>query len=95
MSLKSPIYFLPYLVIIQHLLCGIKKKIKRDKNLIKASLKGIQQKSVDNGVVFRQRIYFYRACFLKKKLYQPLTEAFYVSGKLPTYPSPKLTFCPK
>ena len=66
MSLKSPTYFLPYLVIIQHLLCGI-KKIKRDKNLIKASLKDIPQKSVHNAVVFRQRIYFYRACFKKKK----------------------------
>ena len=41
------------------------------KNLIKASLKDTKHKSVDNGVVFRQRVHFYRACLKKKPLSTP------------------------
>ena len=46
--------------------------------------------------LYLDNAYIFIALVLKKKkLYQRLTEALYVSGKLPTYPSPKLTFWPK
>ena len=44
-------YFLPSSCDHPTSFCAVLKKIRRDKNLIKASLKDMQQKSVDNAVV--------------------------------------------